>query len=452
MGNLTGRAIRARPWAILPLVRTRSLVLAMAVAALAAEPAPGASPGPERSIEVPLRRRRDLGVPAGWPRPPPSRHAEELPAARAQLGMEAGGTLRLTLRDAAGHELVRAAPVPLRWLVPHLPYALGPTPDAFDALLLRLAEFSRLGVRVPAEGRGDLEVLVANNCLRAGLWEVTLHRQDRRTLHGWLELPLDFYAGLVAEANGISSDAARDATSWDAEGAPFVGERLRQVVRELPSTTPVLDPGFAFQAIDQEQATKRGKWKAGRAGAGGSTARLGELRLPVHFADFIEPGRYTPYARRRFDLGFLLEPGRASWREVAPPGGAAGLRHELELPLGPYRLVVGNLDLAALAHAKQRLHGFGVGIAGPRDRAADHAAREGSADRWTYALLRGPEGRVMNSHTVGIETLDLRVRGSALEVVVGSFERITSLVRVRVPLPPAPAATPAAEPAPERLE
>jgi hypothetical protein len=111
--------------------------------------------------------------------------------------------------------------------------------------------------------------------------------------------------------------------------------------------------------------------------------------------------------------------------------------------------VIGNLDPRALRRRTRRLHGFGVSVAGPREHAADHRAREASLDRWSYALLLDAEGRAVNSHAIGIETLDLRIRGDDLEVVVGSFERITSLVRLRLPLPPDAAATVVAAPPPE---
>lgn len=413
---------------MLPRMRALFLGLVIAVAT--------SSGGPlERvhGVELPLRRRPDLAVPAGWPKPPAARHADEVPAKRVRLRVDEAGLLGLTLLDGDGQVLVRARPFPRRWILPHLPD--GARGQPFDDLLLRLAEFSRLGVRVPALGDGDLDVLVANNCLRAGLWEVTLHRGDRRHLHGWFEVPRWFYLGQASAAAGIDPLRARRALAWDPEPVAAQMDRLRRVVRELGGAPVRLDPGFAFQAIDQEQAAKRGKWHAGRAGVGPSTARLEDLHVPVHFADFIEPGRYTPWARRAFDLGFLLEPGQARFREVEPPDGSAKGRLEVDFELGPYRVVIGNLDRARLGSERTRFHGFGVAVAGPRDHAADHVAREGSADRWAYALLLDDQGRAMNAHAVGIETLDLRIRRGTLEVVIGSFERITSLVRLRMELP-----------------
>lgn len=406
-------------------------------------------------LRMPLSQAWDLETPEGWAVARPARRTQRWTRTQAlELREEPAGMLRWRFLGAGDEVLGEAAPLPARWVLPRLDYAVGRRPDDFDAFNLMLAEFARMGVQVPLAGDASeaTRVLVANNCLEAGLWEVSVQNSDGRVLHGWFDFPRAAYLELVARLGGLPQDFVAGALSWRTAGVRPRLERLRRVVQELGESPLTLDPAFAFESVDQEQTLKqtKSKFRAGRVGHGASYPVLADLEVPVRFADFIPPGRYTPRTRRSFDLSFLLHPGRARLRRVAPrvevPGGRAmapGEYLELELELGELRLVLGNLPLDRLrAGEDMRIHGFGVGVPGPRMRARDHRSDEelGRPPCFAYLLEgRGRGARAVNTHARGLETLDLHLAAGAtprLEVIVGSFERMTSLVRYRVALPP----------------
>ena len=94
--------------------------------------------------------------------------------------------------------------VDLRVFIPRIPDLAGN-----DAVLRRIAlsqrEFNRNEVSLGPVASAD-DMKLANNCLRAGLWEVMLVKKvdgsNKLTFHGWFTFPREEYARLFEEVNG----------------------------------------------------------------------------------------------------------------------------------------------------------------------------------------------------------------------------------------------------------
>ncbi|MDX1546006.1 MAG: hypothetical protein R3247_03410 [Rhodothermales bacterium] len=391
---------------------------------------------------------------------------------------------------APGEHMLAVHNLPMRHLVPRLHYRPAAEPDAFDALNLMLAEFSRNSVSVPvgAPGdamahfqttlsertpwqlRGDYEfepnplyrpqrVSVINNCLRPGLWELNATDRSGEIYHAWFDMPEDAYYALVARTNGLPEAFVREALQWHERAVPLDLGRLRTVAEDL-GAVPVarLDEEVGFSS----QGSRRKLHRDFALVKGGSgyvpPRRLGDfLGRPVAMASFVEPGIYSSKIEERteFDFTFLSAPQHAAVRLVRPKtsyrfdgaggaasGGDAYVEFDLDLG-GGERLIIGNLPLDLLVEREDfTLHGFGVGILSAGD----------FAERRQFLLTRGPHpsfaylareegGRLLalNSHGRGIEQVFIRSHPNAptphWEVIITSYERIVDLVKYRIPMP-----------------
>ncbi len=400
------------------------------------------------------------------------------------------GTFTFSGRD--GREL-RVTRLPLETLVPRLHYAPRTPPDAFDALNLRLAEYSRNGQNVPwAEAddelahfeapqldsetpytlRADydfapdarlrpLRVGLVNNCLEPGLWESYAVDRAGELYHAWFRLPLPVYLDLVREVNGLAPAFVESALRWSDERAPLDLGRLRQVrqaPREVPAALLGDDEPVGYSTQDSRQKLGQGFVTVGAPGAERAPLERADLtRAPLGLVRFVAPGIYARDERQRFDVSFLRELRGAvvsrvaplthyAWRRSGRPRAHDGSTHlELRLRLGAGRsLVLGNLPLALLVPQEDFvIHGFGVGVL-PADSPAERTRLlldEGPAPSFAY-VVEERDGRewALNSHALGVEQVFVRARPEArdphLELTLSSYERIVDLVRYRVLLPP----------------
>lgn len=409
-----------------------------------------AAPVPGFPVEVELLRdqqakRRDGSRVEATPTSRRSHHHPLATAASMLLVESAPAGIAFEVRDGAGKPLARLGPVPAAWLVPRLRYPRTGPPDRFDAFNLRLAEFSRNGVRLPVQDDGDVvDVTVANNCLHPGMWELTSKDRSGETFHRWFTFPGEEYVALVARENGVPTNFAARAIAWSAEPAPVDLGRLRTPLRELGLLHADLDHESLFEPQDAEQRLKFATGFVARAA--GSSERpydRAHLLAPVYFTDFQPPGRYAPAPEKPFDLGFLLRPGRGRIFQVRPRAlrpGTPGPWIDLSLELGDRVLWMGNLSLPVLRRGNVlRIHGYGVGIPGT-SQTRGARARATQRDTFAYLIASGVDGPVaQNTHAVGLETIELRWRNDlpvpVLEVSLGSFERITTLARYRLAIP-----------------
>ena len=408
---------------------------------------------------------------------------------RVSVDGEDRATVSLEPEDEAFY--FRFHNMPLRQLVPRLHYAVGPEPDAFDAMNLLLAEYSRNGLSVPQGKPGDsmahfetdldedapwslradydfvpnprvrpVRASVVNNCLAPGLWEINAADRTGELHHSWFDFPAETYDALVAEVNGVTPAFAREALTWRTDPVAPDLDRLRTVALAYEpvavSLAPDEDAGFSSQSSRRKLARGYAHVDDGEGGTRAPTRRGELVAGEAHLVDFSPPGRYDPATRKTFDLGFLGQPRGARVAKVTPrthyrAAAGATAEHdgdylELELLLGDdRRIVLGNLPLALLVPQEDfAIHGFGVGVLAAGGFAERRALllERGPAPSFAYLMAgEGDAAVVLNSHEAGVEQVFIRthIRDGvpSWEITVTSFERITDLVKYEVAVPSA---------------
>lgn len=409
-------------------------------------------------------------------------------------GRGAPGGASFELTKEGDDKYLKIENFPLSFVVPRLHYTPARPPDRFDAFNLMMAEFSRNGLSVP---RGDPEdeiahyetnlgelvpwtlkgdyqfvpnpeyrpqrVALVNNCLAAGLWEISAADRSGEIYHAWFDFPADRYMELVARTNGLNRDFVEEALVWKDENIPLALDRLRRVEEDLGTVAvEIFDEEVTYSTQDSRRKISRQFALLERGGfLESATSRREFLESPVAMSSFVPPGLYSNEAeeRTRFDFTFLARPEGARLRLVEPlthyslgsKAGASGKGREkdggtLEMEIllgGGTSIVIGNLPLALLVEEEDyALHGFGVGILAAGGLAERRQLLLELAPPPSFAYLVEEEGgvrRTLNSHGKGLEQIFLRSRPNASpphwEVTVTSYERIVDLVRYHVEMP-----------------
>ncbi|MFT5684960.1 MAG: hypothetical protein ACI8RZ_005905 [Myxococcota bacterium] len=384
---------------------------------------------------------------------------------------------------ASGDDHLTLENVELEQLVPRLHYPPASPPDAFDAMNLMLAEYSRNGLTLPFGEPGDtaphfqtslntevpwslsdafqfepaprvrpLRVGIVNNCLAPGLWELTASDRAGELHHSWFSFPDAAYAALIAETNGVSEDFAEAAVVWRTEAVAADLSRLRTVTADLGTVSARLAPDgeIGFSSQSSRRKLSQAFVQVGDVEPRRPTTRQELVTELVQLVDFVPPGKYAREQRRTFDLTFLGSPQGAVVRTVTPRTGyrwqteqdhTARTTIEIELDLTTHRIVMGNLPLDLLVPQEEfAIHGFGVGVLAASTPAERRLLllSQGPAPSFAYLLDETGE-QVLNSHDRGIEQIFIRayVRDSTpyWEVTVTSFERIVDLVRFHIEMP-----------------
>lgn len=380
--------------------------------------------------------------------------------------------------------------LPMDYLVPRLHYEPASPPDAFDALNLMLAEYSRNSVSVPVGKSGDtmahfettlpesapwtlegdyvfkpnafvrpVRVGLINNCLRPGLWEVSASDRSGEIYHGWFEMPYSKYIRLVAKTNRVPAAFAKEALEWRTDAVPVELDRLRAVLEPL-GTVPARLSGnteSGFSSQDSRRKLEKGYVMVEKEGNLLVPATLRDLTdNPCHMSPFIEPGKYDVKERRSFDLTFLAGVKSAAVSRVEPrtsydwcnprrdeaPGKKGGYV-EIIVQLEDHTLQLGNLPMILLVpQADFAIDGFGVGVLSSDGLAErrKYLIEEGPAPSFAY-LCQEKDGQLtaVNNHDKGLEQIFIRTHIDDAEpwweITVTSYERIVDLVKYRVEIP-----------------
>ncbi len=382
--------------------------------------------------------------------------------------------------------------LPMGYLVPRLHYNHSPIPDEFDALNLRLAEFSRNSISVPF-GRtkdemahyetnltdnvpwklaGDfnfvpnkfykpLRVGVVNNCLRSGLWELNAVDRSGEIYHSWFQIPQDYYFALVAKVNKLDKQFVEKATLWDEKEVKLILERLRDEKKSLGnSSIEVIDRAIGYSSQDSRRKIGKNfvffKDENGNIKSPGSLSDL--YKHPTFMANFEEPGIYSTQNndRKQFDFGFLSNPKNVEVKIVEPKTNydwqkksgrnkndrSSYIEMDIELDNDEH-IIIGNLPLKLLVEQEDFfLHGFGVGILSPGDYAErrNFLISDGPCPSYAYlATKKGEDFYGINSHARGLEQIFIRSHPNGpspyWDVIITSFERIVDLVNYKIKIP-----------------
>ncbi len=380
--------------------------------------------------------------------------------------------------------------LPMEYLVPRLHYPAAQPPDAFDALNLMLAEYSRNSVSVPRGTAGDAmahfetnltetvpwrlrgdydfvpnryyrpqRVGIINNCLKPGLWELNAVDRSGEVYHSWFTLPETYYYDLVARVNGVDATFAREALVWRDDEVLLDLKRLRHVRETLGSVDiTVHDEAVSFSSQGSRRKIARAfALYQDEEGLQHPETLSDLLRHPVAMASFLEPGIYSSREEERstFDFSFLAEPQHAEVHLVTPrtgyrwqEGGSERKAEEgyIEMRIAlanGEQLIIGNLPLHLLVQKEDFVvHGFGVGILNASGFAERRAFLFEQGPAPSYAYLARAEGETLwglNSHGRGIEQIYIRSHPYAeipyWEVIITSYERIVDLVKYHVVMP-----------------
>ena len=376
--------------------------------------------------------------------------------------------------------------LPIEQLVPRLHYTPATPPDAFDALNLMLAEYSRNGLSVPHGRAGDamahfetdlteerpyringdyqfqanadfrpIRFAVINNCLKPGLWELSAKDRSGEIYHAWMELAMNDYHDLVARVNGLSRSFVESALQWRDEPVIADLSRLRGEKRSLGKVAARLDleSDSGYSSQDSRRKLAAGFAKIERDGQQTVPKRLADLTTnPALLSNFIAPGKYSLEERRRFDFTFLrglrgatvletVASAHYNWRNVKAPPRPAGI--EIHLDLGDWVIVLGNLPRALLVPQEDfGIWGFGVGVL-PSSGFAErrkYLIEAGPPPTFAYLCKRTDAGlQAVNSHNLGLEQVFIRTHSLGdqphWEITITSYERIVDLVKYRVDIP-----------------
>lgn len=400
------------------------------------------------------------------------------------------GTIDLMHEDS--DHFFRIANLKLEYLVPRLHYQPADPPDAFDALNLKLAEYSRnsvsmpfgqhadkmthyesnLSESVPWQLEGDFEfspnryykplrVSVVNNCLRPGLWELNAVDRSGEIYHSWFDMPEDFYYKMAAEVNQLDAQFVKDATQWEEMSTKLELDRLRTEKESFGKQRVELfdrEIGFSSQGSRRKISKKFVQFED-TDGAIRSPKKLSDIYLnPTYMASFIEPGIYSIEEKDRseFDFTFLANPQSAEVSLVEPKTNYNWLERagrnasdesayiELNIDLGnEEHLIVGNLPLELLVEQEDYvIHGFGVGVLSPAGFAERRNFLIADGPCPSYAYLAKKEGgdyMGVNSHVRGVEQIYIRSHPENAvpywDVIVTSYERIVDIVHYKIQIP-----------------
>jgi len=371
--------------------------------------------------------------------------------ARLRIASDAADPRRARLTLLGRGPAIEIGEVDLSPLLPFVPkLARG------DAALTRIAlvqqEFNRLESRLGK--RGEDYVRLANNCLRAGLWEVMLGRETpaghQTTLLAWFDFPEALYARAFERATGL---AYRDhepqlAKYPELNGIPVPLAELRTPLAEaarLPVEvrSTVLPPRFAEQ--------RRKHILIGNSPEPATLAGFTDPRAqPILMSKFDEPGFYNTRDPMKFDLRFLAAPRAATWRRARNPRQLASF-DELEVPFADgRRLLLGHARLAALPALRVppnveddsvlRLT-FGIGS---QDVYMDHADRLAAfaRDEPAYLFLLDAKGAHVDNHFAGLDRVYVWREagrdgaGDVLHLWLVGYERIAIVAHYTLPFSP----------------
>lgn len=302
--------------------------------------------------------------------------------------------------------------------------------DAGDQLLVGDAPEQALLTRID----------VANNCLNAGLWELSLFtKEDGKDLpyfQAWFDFPRETYSALFEQVGGQPWAASADLLAdWKPLPSQVVDlAALRSPVSET-EVVPVVDD--TLPPLTGERKKKRKNVLSPL-----EPTRIGDfLTDDTRFATFSPPGVYRKGDPRVTHLGRLATVRSAVIRDVTIRGPKAT---EIEVDFvsatgEETRLVIGGFDLAKIPKLPLDKHhdGFqmpmGIGNQSFYQTYAEGLAR--SSD-W-YAMLLDADGKWLDSHDLGIDGpllyQDDAVPGQ-LHLMLLSFERHAIVGHVVLPV------------------
>jgi hypothetical protein len=361
------------------------------------------------------------------------------------------GRYTLTLRGASG--MIELSSVDLRILVPRLP-EIAKGNEILTEIALQQDELNRVDVTMPAL-KGGVVPHIANNSLRAGLWEFYLTRRSsaqgppEHFYRAWFEFPAAYYEMLFRENTGMDYSSY----SWllgyyeELEGLPVALGYLRKVLSEsvIPSDAIEIHTDQPVLHLPEQEGKRKLLITQGFT----TYKDFSDPRnQPIRMAAFRAPGVYSSTRTATFDLSFLGRLSQVVWRRVYEPKLDRPY-DELELDFSrlpqwrltwswPFirvtrdvRLIVGGLEFARLPvirspePADSELKHVSFGIGTPEVYSTYQGLlRQFDQQPSTYLLLLDRSGKYINNELAGLGGVYLgRREDGRIEIYAVSYER-----------------------------
>ncbi|AEG91567.1 hypothetical protein [Ramlibacter tataouinensis] len=419
---------------------------------------------------------------------------------KIQLAPE-GTRFSLQIASPDGGKTVNLENLDAYQMVPILPYATAPGGlDDFDRANLMLAEFGRNGLMLAYQARNstlayfnDLprpflnaggeedyttgqggaivpnklarpkRFSITNNCLKAGLWELSATDAVGEMYHAWFNMPWPVYAEMIRRANGIDLPDREIISALkyrgDITSVPADLGRLRTEGPLLFQGKAKVSAGKQIGSYSSQESRQKSQNKYFEVTRGFSLFGAANTIDAKTFADleagdifstrkFVNPGIYSGDEKKTIPFDPFWEDVEV--RSVKPltrfrDGKPAAAGDEF-LEISVYakdrqrRIVMGNIPLALLVDQEDYLlPSFGVGVNPPAEFAERRHLRlkDGPVPHYGYQTVwRDGQWRLENNHEGGVEQMALRVftRGERtfLRVTFVAYERILDLLELEV--------------------
>ncbi|WP_027418902.1 hypothetical protein [Crocinitomix catalasitica] len=305
---------------------------------------------------------------------------------------------------------------------------------------------------------------IVNNCLAPTKWEFSLTTEDysdfnkrlkethnlnqnRILSHSWFYMDKDLYAALIHAKNpDFNADFNMDysALSDKAEQVAIDFSTLREPIK-YRTKTELLELGYKtgrqIEPLDNEQFYKK-EYQLLLEGKDQTYTSI--LETPVKTTQFQDAGFYTELTPKEFDLNWMKHLDSVHLDVVNVKGTDAYIELTLTGQWSPYKINIGNIDLAQLS--EQKLFGLLFGInTYPKNRRYNPVQSTISIDAdllpndiKPYVFLTNKDDdKWVNNQYKGIEKIYLTYESmekDVLVIYVLSYERITPVWMARVKL------------------
>jgi len=306
---------------------------------------------------------------------------------------------------------------------------------------------------------------ITNNCLAPTKWEFDLTSEDytdfnirlkeasnlnqnRILSHSWFYIDTDLYAVLMKIKNpnmDIPVSTEYDTLSKMAEEVVIDFNKLRSPIVKKEASKVVefgYKSGREIEPLDVEQYYKK-EFKLLLEGDVSTYTSV--LEKPIHTTQFRDEGFYKSETPKIFDLKWMKHLDSVYLNTVDVKESQTYIEIEITGKWAPYRITIGNVDLAQLS--EQKLHGMLFGFnTYPKARRynAIQSTINYDADllpkhlRPYVVLSQKKNNKWVNNQYKGVEKIYLSydsIEQDVLEIYVLSYERITPVWMAKVKLP-----------------
>jgi len=306
---------------------------------------------------------------------------------------------------------------------------------------------------------------ITNNCLAPTKWEFDVTSEDysdfnsrlkdeinlnqnRILSHSWFYVDMDLYAALMKIKNPdmhIPVLTEYDVLSKKAENVIVDFDKLRNPIVKK-DVSKVIEFGYKsgrkIEPLDVEQHYKK-EFELLLKGDIRTYASV--LEKPIHTTQFKDEGFYKTETPKVFDLKWMKHLDSVYLNTIDVKDAQTYTEIEISGKWTPYKITIGNVDLAQLN--EQKLHGMLFGFnTYPKSRRynAVQSTINYDADMLPkhlkpYVMLTQKDNdKWVNNQYKGIEKIYLSyesIEQDVLEIYVLSYERITPVWMAKVKLP-----------------